>query len=166
MTSIEFDLMRLTAQSSGPNPKEPGGGKPNYSVAELRACLAEVPHLAWHCLLAKYHQDQHSEHHLLAEAQRLSMKEWFTNPAHRLKTIQAGQLTKVAELAVLCYLLPSLPHNTNYTSRAAFCECDHRKWRSTFQDHFNWLINELAYNERIGEKAYKLRKYGENPRFG
>ena len=53
MSSIEYDIMRLTAQTSEPNPKEPGGGLPVYSVEELRACLAEVPHLSWHCLLAK-----------------------------------------------------------------------------------------------------------------
>ena len=75
-------------------------------------------------------------------------------------------MAKVSELAVLCYLLPAIPHASNYTSRAAFCECDHRKWRSTFQEHFDWLIRELEYNERIGVRAYRDRKYGRQERFG
>lgn len=165
MSTLEYDLVRMTAQSKGSDPKEPGGGSPEYSVEELRACLAEVPHLSWHCLLAKYHQDQQSEKELLKRAHMMSLREWFTNAEHRTKTIQAGQLARVAELAVLCFLLPKLPHASNYTTRAAFVGCGHDKWRGTFQTHFDWIVRELEYQERIGDRAYRDRKFGRRESF-
>jgi len=160
--TIEYDLMRLTAQTSGPNPKEPGGGQPEYSVEELRACAAEMPHVAWHCLLAKYHQDELSERELLRLVQHWSLHEWFTNPEHQTKKIEAGQLNRVNELAVLCYLLPRIPHAENYSSRAAFSGCNHELWKRNFQSHFTFLMRELEYNEHIGKRAYRERKYGRN----
>jgi hypothetical protein len=160
MSTIEYDLSRMTVQSSGPNPKEPGGGEPEYSREELMACAAEMPHLAWHCLLAKHHQDQLSERELLKRAHMMSILEWFTNPEHRLKPIQAGQLARVAELAVLCYLMPKIPHATSYTHRAAFAGCGHDKFKTTFQSHLDWIIRELEYTERIGVRTYLERKYG------
>lgn len=164
MSTFEFDYCRLDAKSSGPNPKEPGGGEPIYSNEEIRACLAEVPHLAWHCILAKFHSDQRSEREVLRRLKMMSIAEWFTNPEHATKSIKAGQLNRVAELALLSWLNPRCAHSQSTTTRAAYVEMAHGTWRANFQGHYAWLLSELDYLERLADSAYRKRKYG--PREG
>jgi len=157
---LEFDLVRLTAQSTGQNPKEPGGGKPEYTKSDILACAAEMPHLAWHCVMAKYCDDKLSERELLNRAHRMSVAEWFDNPEHRTKSIKAGQLIRVAELAVLAYLMPACQHAVSYGTRALYAGCRSGKWQDNFQSHYEWIVSELDYQERIAAKAYRLRKKG------
>jgi len=158
--TLEFDLARLTAQSSGPNPKEPGGGLPMYTRQEILACLAEVPHTAFHCLMAKYCGDQFSEREVLHFVQRMSIWEWFDNPAHATKRIEAGQLKRVAEVAVLAWINPHAPHAISQAARAAYIGAAEETYRRTFQDHFAWINGELQHLEAIGNKVYLLRKFG------
>lgn len=158
---LEFDLVRLTAQSKGQDPKQPGGGVPEYTKADILACAAEMPHIAWHCIMAKYCGDKLSERELLDRAHRISIAEWFDNPEHRLKNIRAGQLIKVAELSVLAYLMPACQHAMSYGTRAIYAGCRSSKWQECFQSHYEWIIGELEYAERIGAKAYRARKKGK-----
>jgi hypothetical protein len=158
--TVEFDLARLTAQSSGPNPKEPGGGLPMYTRQEILACLAEVPHTAFHCLMAKYCGDDLSAHEVLRRARMMSLQEWFTNAEHTTKKIEAGQLNKVAELAVLAWLNPHGPHSESNQTRSTYTGIPFGTWRANFQSHYGWIVGELEYFERLGDSTYRNRKYG------
>jgi hypothetical protein len=158
--TVEFDLARLTAQSSGPNPKEPGGGLPQYTRQEILACLAEVPHASFYCLLAKYCGDEQAERQVLKRIRRMSIKEWFDNPEHTTKRIEAGQLKKLAEVAVLAWINPRAPHGASQATRAAYIGAAEETYRRNFQDHFSWITGELQYLESLGARIYMLRKYG------
>lgn len=158
--TIEFDLVRLTAQSSGPNPKEPGGGMPEYSRAEIMALIAEVPHMAFHALMAKYCGDELSIKALLEWLHRKSIAEWFTNPEHATKKIEARELRRLVEVSLLSWLNPRSPQATNYETRGAYLNCSADRFKRVFQSHHCWIQGELGYLEQLGIRVHASRKYG------
>lgn len=158
--TVEFDLVRLTAQSSGPDQKEPGGGQPAYSVAEIRACLGEVPWISFHCLLAKYCDDETSIQEVLRHTQRLVLNEWFNGSAYMTTAIKPGQLKRVAELAVISWVNPLARHTTSLESRAAYAKASRETFRTNFQQLYAWALGELVYLEDLGDRVYRSRKYG------
>lgn len=166
--TLEFDLVRLTAQSRC-DPKNPAGGKPEYTAADISACLSEVRansddrelwQAVFHLLLAKYCGDERSARKVLAWLRTTSIVEWFTNAEHALKRIEPGQVARVTEVALLAYLYPHIEHAANYRTRAAYVGCGQDIWKRVYQPHYAWLLGELAYLEHLGRAAYRFRKYG------
>jgi hypothetical protein len=156
--SIEYMLARLTAQTGNLDPRIPGGGIPELTAADISLIAAAAPHMSYHALMAKYCDDQISEREILAWAHRTSLDEWFTNPAHATTPVQARQLNRLAELTVLAWINPQLPHGTSIPTRAAYIGANHDTFRHNFQSHYAFLTGELGYLERIGIiAAYKFK---------
>lgn len=160
--TLEFDLVRLTAQSSGPNPKEPGGGEPAYTRAEIMALIAEVPHVAFHALMAKYCGDDQSVQTLLDWVHRKNIWEWYDNTENALKRIHTLELRRVAEVALLAWLNPHAPVAQNYETRGAYLGCGGDRFKRVFQRHYNKLLGELDYQEQIGIRVHSQKKYGDH----
>jgi hypothetical protein len=146
-------LARLTAQTSWADTRIPGGGKPELTVADISVIAAAAPHMSYHALMTKYCDDQGSERVLLSWTHQTSLDEWFTNPQYAALRIEARQLNRLAELALLAWLKPQAPHATTIQSRAAYVGANHETFRRNFQAHYAFLIGELGFLEQIGLRA-------------
>lgn len=159
--TVEYQLARLTAQSKGANPKEPGGGIPTMTREDIAALASEAPHMAWHALMAKYCDDAISEKRLLQHIHLLNIDEWFTNPKYATTKAAPMQLNKLAELAVLGWVNPQCPHAKAVETRAAFIGAARETYRRVFQDHYAYLLGELGHLEQLGITAfYRSKKHG------
>lgn len=151
--TIEYLLARLTAQSPGPRPKEPGKGKPTLTAADISLISSHAPHMSYHALMAKICDDRISEREILKWAKRISLAEWFSNPLYAEVSCSARALNKLPELAVLAWINPQLPHAANIKNQAAFVNENPETYRKKYRNHFAFLLGELAYLEEVGRRA-------------
>jgi len=152
--SIEYMLARLTAQTNWDS-RIPGGGVPELTVADISVIAAAAPHMSYHALMVKYCDDQLSERALLSWLHQTSLDEWFTNPDYASVRIEARQLNRLAELAMLAWLRPSHPHATSIQTRAAYIGANHETFRRNYQAHYAFLLGELGLLEQIGLRALR-----------
>ena len=148
-------LARLTAQSNGPNPKEPGGGLPTFTAADISLIASVAPHMSWHALMAKYCDDLHSRMEIREFAHTISRMEWFSNPAYETIRIEARQLNKLADLAVMGWVSPKAPATATLETRAAYIGAGYETYRRVFQGHYAFIVGELAFLQTVGETAVK-----------
>lgn len=154
---IDKMLARLTAQSNGPNPKEPGGGAPVFTAADISLIASVAPHMSWHALMAKHCDDLHSKLKILEFAHTTSRMEWFSNPAYSTIRIEAQQLNKLADLAVMGWISPRAKATATLETRAAYIGANYETYRKNFQPHYAFITGELAFLESVGATA--IRKF-------
>lgn len=159
--SIEYMLARLTAQTTWRDHHMPAGGKPELTAADISVIAAHAPHMSFHALMAKYCDDAISEKAIMSWAHQTSLDEWFTNPTYAAVRIEARQLNRMAELAVLAWLHPRLPHATSIATKAAFVGANHETFRRNFQAHYAFVVGELGFLEAVGLEA--VRKFHLGP---
>jgi hypothetical protein len=153
--AIENMLARLTAQSNGPNPKEPSGGLPTFTAADISLIASSAPHMAWHALMAKYCDDLQSRLEIREYTHTISRMEWFSNPAYETIRVEARQLNKLADLVVMCWLNPRVPAGATLESRSAYVGMNHETYRRNFQPHYAHLAGELGFLQQVGERAVR-----------
>jgi hypothetical protein len=149
----EFYLVRLTAQSNGPNPKEPGGGIPEFTqqdIQQLISCIREP--LVYAAINAKYCQNELAESFLLEAFRRLSRDAWHGNAAYRAIPVTTAILDGLAESAIIAYLCPIAPDKTarGYEWAAAYVGKDRKTFRYNYQAHWRSMSNKLAEYESEG----------------
>lgn len=151
--SVEKLFARLTAQSSGPNPKEPGGGKPEFTAADISLIASHAPHMSFHALMVKNCHDEHSLEKLYTWTQDTSLTEWFLNPKNTNAVIQPGQVNRLMELAIIGWCNPNSVDAKTLPSRAKYVKVNHETFKYKYQPHYNFLTGELDYIEEIGRRA-------------
>jgi hypothetical protein len=161
----EFYLVRLTAQSNGPNPKEPGGGIPEFTqqdIQQLIACIREP--LVYAAINAKYCQNELAENFLLEAFRQLSRDAWHGNPAYRTVAVTTGILDGLAESAIIAYLCPVAPDGTirGYDWAAAYISKDRKTFRYNYQSHWRSMANKLAEYESEGLSNIRRAARKEN----
>ena len=161
MSSIEYMLVKLTAQSSGPNPKDPGGGVPQFTAADISLIASAAPHMAYHAMMAKFCDDAISEKALLEWARKTAIEEWCSNPAYAALRIEARQLNRMAELVVLTFVNPQIPHAKTTVSMAAYVGAAETTYRRNFSPLYSFLAGEIGYLEQIGTRAILKFRYGD-----
>lgn len=160
---VERDMSRMNVQSNWPDKDMAPGGPPLYSVAELRACLAETPHLSFHCLLAMYCGDRISIEEIKVKSLSMLITEWFDNAKYRGIALKPGQLRKIAELAVRAWLNPRDEKTTSLDARAAYIGSSRETFRTNYLELYSWMIAELNYHLEVGDRSYRTWKYGKRP---
>lgn len=156
---LEFDLVRLTAQTNWPNLHRPGGA-PAYDAQQIRACLEQCSKIAATILIAKYCADDTAIDNLRRWALLIGQREWFDNPKYRAKAVAAGEVIRVCEIAVVAWLYPRSPFSINYQSRGKYVGCSADRYKRMFQPLHVWLLQEFDYQENLGESTYRQVKYG------
>ena len=155
--SIEFMLARLTAQSAGLE-VDPARGKPELTREDVMLIASAAPPICFHALMAKCCDDQISVKKLLEWVWEKSLKEWFSNSENQAIKVEARQMNRMAELAVLAFLNPQCPHATSTTTRAAYIGANEHTYRKNFQPHYAFLAGELGFLESLGKRAiYKFK---------
>lgn len=143
MPSVEFMLARLTAKSAGLEPRVPGDANA-LTVADVAMGAATVANrTAYHAIMAKYCQDERSVNETITNATRYAWALWFENE-HKDQTKICTQ-RKLAELAVLYYLVPYHYQTQSNASRASFCDMSRKTWERNYSQHFKgvtgWLFS-------------------------
>lgn len=157
--SVEYLLARLTAQSSGPRPKEPGGGKPILTREDIAAMAGDTKPMSYHALMTKYCQDSISDLQLRLWLHKVSLDEWFRQPEHHDTPTKASQLKRLPELAILGWANPKCPHALAIGTRAVFTGCTADIFKRNYQKHYAFLLRHLDGLEYDGLLAvYRARK--------
>lgn len=150
---IENLLARLTAQSSGPNPKEPGGGVPEFTAADISLIASRAPSASFHALMARCCDDPISVRELGHWAFNESINEWFSNSAREAIRIEARQLKKLTALAVASWLNPHIPQAQSIEARAGWVGAAKETYRTNLHPHLAYLQQELDYLAAVGSRA-------------
>jgi ubiquinone biosynthesis protein UbiJ len=162
MASMEFFLIRLTAQSKGSDPKEPGGGAPKYSPADVQmivACVESLP--AYYAAMAKVSGDERAAVRLLEMARMVSENEWRKNPRNREIRHTLNELDRVVEIAVLMFLNP---HNKKGEPRteewmAKYVGVAWRTWKQNYKDHQTFIQQQLQdFYQRAQADIYRFTR--------
>jgi hypothetical protein len=142
---MEFFIIRLTAQSKT-DPKEPGGGKPKYSAADIQmiaACVKSLP--AYTAAMAKISGDDQAAVRLLDMARLISEDEWRKNPRNREIRHTLNELERVVEVAVLRFLNPHDEEGKPRTEEwmAKYIGVAWRTWRQNYKTHQTFIEQRL-----------------------
>jgi hypothetical protein len=153
--SIEYVLARQTAQTSWREPRLAPGGKAELTAGDISLIASHAPHMSYHALMAKCCQYPISEREMLHWANMECWREWRTNVAYREIPVKVDTLDRLAELAVLAWIDPRLPHGADIKNRAAFCRENPETFRKKFQELYGYLYGELGYLETVGREAVR-----------
>lgn len=150
MSSIEFQLAYLTAQTSGCKPDRVQGDVPEFTKAFIAQAASQVtPLMVYHSIMAYYCDDECS-----IDALNLKMADWCWC---RLKThfadrsYRALDIARVAELAVLFYLNPLVEVARSVQGCAAWVRVSTGVWESKYSKQRDVVIHELACMKSDGE---------------
>lgn len=148
-------LARMTAQSSGPNPKEPGGGVSELTASDISLIASHAPPLSWHALMVKCCHDKISLRELIVWAHDVSLTEWFLNPANENANIKPGQVNRLVELSIIGWFNPQAKEVATVAARSAYIRAVHNTYKNVYQAHYAFLTGELGYVEAVGRMAIK-----------
>lgn len=151
--SLDQLLARLTAQSIGSDPREPKGGKPELTAADISLIASHAPHMSFHALMVKCCHDPLSLGKLYVWLHDTSLTEWFLNKENEATTVQVGQVNRLVELSIIGWFNPGSRHAATLPCRAAYVKTGADTFRSKYQKHFNYLVGELDFVEQIGRRA-------------
>jgi hypothetical protein len=162
MASMEFFLIRLTAQSKGSDPKEPGGGAPKYSPSDVQmiaACVESLP--AYYAAMAKVSGDERAAVRLLEMAHMVSEREWRNNPRNREIRHTLNELQRVVEVAVLRFLNPhdeeGKPRNEEWMAK--YVGVAWRTWKQNYKDHQTYIEHQLEdFYLRAQDDIYRFTR--------
>ena len=162
--SIEHLLARLTPQSTGTDPRMPGGGKPELTAADISLIASHAPHMSFHALMTKYCHDRISLQKLYVWLHNTSLTEWFLNPVNENVSIHVGQVNRLVDLAIIGWYDPAAQEAATLPSRASYIKANHETFKRKYQTHFNYLTGELDLYEAIGRRAIKgfIRRDGDD----
>ena len=122
MSSIEFDLARLTAKTPSMETRVQGSA-PEYTKAFIAQCAGKIPDWkTYHAAMARYCDDENSMHEL-----GVSMEEWAWLNAGRKyprKDFRRKYMIKIAELGVLSYVNPVPEEKRSHSQCAAYAEIE------------------------------------------
>jgi hypothetical protein len=144
--SIEFLLIRRTAQSKGGNPKQPPGGVPQYTGQDIQmiaSCVRSLP--AYYAAAAKAEGDELASIKLLEAAQILSRMEWQRNYRNYDTRHTLNELARVAEVAVIKFLNPCDDQGKPRTEEweAMYIGVAWRTWRQNYKHHQAYIEQKL-----------------------
>ena len=146
-------LARMTAQSSGPNPKEPGGGVAMYTAADISLIASSAPHMSFHALMVKCCHDPISLKVIYSWLRRVSVEDWFNNEENNQRTIQISQANKLISLAILAWDNPLAPDVKTTADIARSIGTAYGTFQTRYQRHYHYLVKELQYVEAVGRSA-------------
>jgi len=154
MSSIDFHLARLTAQSAGCDPNRVQGDHPEFAKAFVAQCAGMVkPRMVYHAIMA-YHCDDEVSIDVL----NLKMADWCwgrLKTHHSNRAYRALEIARVAELAVLFYLNPAVEKTRPVSGCAAWVRVDHGVWESKYSQQRDVIIHELANMKSDGDRQLR-----------
>lgn len=154
MSSIEFLLSRLTAQTANIEPRVQGN-KPEFSAAFIAQCVGQIKDWAvYHAAMAKYCHDEIAMHEL-----NVCMEEWCWDRAgqkYPKLSLKRDETGRVAELAVLFYLNPEFEFKRKSSQCAAFVEIAPKTWHSKYFGIRSMVIQELAELQSAANRQIHL----------
>jgi len=142
MTSIEFQLARLTAQSKNADPKIIRGGLPELTPDDIRAAvsLATQP-LTFHAMMAKYCGSELSEALLL---EIMELQSWLAYGNNNPNiSISRSDNRRIAEAALIYFLKPSQGQRRGDKGNAAHLGIHRNTWAAKYKRHFTLLTGFL-----------------------
>ena len=155
MSSIDFQLARLTAQSAGVNPKRAQGDHAEFTKAFIAQAAGQInPMMVYHAIMAYYCLDEGS----MAEL-NLKMADWCwcrLFKKHQDRSYRALEIARVAELATLFYLNPLVEEQRPIKACAAWVQVKIGVWESKYSKQRDVIVNELANMKSDG--ASQLRR--------
>ena len=148
-------LASLAARSLGADPNKITGGVPSITREDIMALAAAANRLEFQLLMAKYVGDEAARVRVEKWLLKISLREWFTNPAFRTVQLETQQLPKLSRLAVKCWMNPEDRDVATKRSRATFIGAQIDTYRNRFEPHYAFLIGELGHHERCALTAVK-----------
>lgn len=146
-------LASLAARSLGVDPNKIVGGVPEITREDILAIASNARKPHFHMLMAKYCGDEYSRARIERWMLRKCIAEWFVNPAYQTVRLEARQLKKLSDLAVMCWLNPQESHAATLRTRAAFIGAQHDTYRNRFEPHYAFLLGELGHYEAVALAA-------------
>lgn len=141
MSSFEFQYCRLTAQSPECSPRVQGN-KPEFSAAFIAQMVGRIkPRRVYHAALAWYCDDSISMDEL-----NLGMANWCWINIQKLypdKPYKALEVARVAELALLMYLYPSVEDKRSEDKCAAWTHVSRKTWKQKYSHLRDLMVSEL-----------------------
>ena len=158
MSSLEYQLARITAQSKNADPKRIKGGLPELTPDDIRAAVSMVNQpVTYHALMAKYCGSELSEAALLDIIEDMSMRRFLRD--HPKVRINGDIHKALVESAILHFMAPAHQTRTQI-GNASHCGVDIKTWNSHYRKHFDlltgYLINSEAEGMRIARKRLRL----------
>lgn len=154
--SIEFLLIRRTAQSKGGNPKQPPGGVPKFTGPDIQMVASCVRHLpAYYAAVAKIEGDELAAVRLLEVAQIVSDAEWRGNDRNHDTRHTLAELDRVAEVAVIKFLTPcddqGKPRTEEWAAR--YVRVAWETWKRNYKHHQHYIEQRLDdfYRSAMGD---------------
>ncbi len=153
MSSIEFDLARLTAQTPSMETRVQGSA-PELSKAFIAQCAGKIADWkTYHAVMSRYCDDEHSMHEL-----GVSMEEWAWKHAglkYPHKAFKRHHMMKISELGVLFFVNPKIEEKRTARQCAAYTEMDLLEWQSRYHHVRDMVVHELAQLQSAA--VYQLR---------
>ncbi len=153
---LDSMIASLGAGTLAADPKKIPGGVPTLTHEDILAFTANASRHEFQLLLAKYVGDESARGRVEKWLVRVSIREWFINPAYRTVRLEAQQLLKLTELAVRCWLNPQDKPALSKRSRAAFIGAQIDQYRSRFEPHYAFLVGELGFHEQAALRAVSV----------
>lgn len=154
MSSIEFLLANLTAQTNDLKPRVQGN-KPEFSAAFIAQCVGRIPDwVVYHAAMAKYCDDEIATHEL-----NVCMEKWAWLEAGRkypARSFKRADVGRVAELAVLFFLNPAFEYRRKVSQCAAFVGVAPKTWESKYNNIRTMIIHELAELQSAANRQIRL----------
>lgn len=148
MTSLEYQLARITAQSKNADPKAIKGGLPELTPDDIRAAVSMVNQpVTYHALMAKYCGSELSESALLEIIEDMSMRRFLRD--HPTIRINGDIHKRLVESSILHFMAPA-NHTRTQLGNARHCGVDIKTWNSKYRRHFNLLTQFLTNSETEG----------------
>jgi len=144
--SIEFLLIRRTAQSKGGNPKQPPGGVPKYTGPDIQMVAGCIRHLpAYYAAVARIEGDELAAVRLLEVAKIVSEAEWHRNERNYDTRCTNHELDLVAEVAVIKFLNPCDADGKPRTEEwaAKFTRVHWDTWKRNYKHHQHHIEQRL-----------------------
>lgn len=150
---LDSMIASLGAGTLAADPKKIPGGAPTLTHEDILAFTANASRLEFQLLMAKYVGDEFARSRVEKWLLRVSIREWFTNPAYRTTRLEAQQLLKLSGLAVRCWLNPQDKQAVSKRSRSAFIGTHIDQYRTRFEPHYAFLVGELGFHEQAALRA-------------
>ena len=151
--SVEILLARLTAQSTGSDPKQPTGGKPEFNAGDISLIASQAPHMSFHALMTKCCHDPISADRLYIWLHNASLTEWFLNPRIAHASIVVNQVNRLVVLSLIGWALPNAKETATIDNMAAYIHSGFDTYKRKYQAHYSFLTGELDFLEKVGSRA-------------
>ena len=154
MSTIDFQLARLTAQTAGVDSTRVQGDHPEFTKAFIAQAAGQIkPMMVYHAIMAYYVDDAGSIDEL-----NLKLAEWCwcrLFKRHQERAYRPEDIVRVAELAILFYLNPIMEETRSIKACAAWTRVKIGVWESKYSKQRDVIVNELANMKADG--ASQLR---------